>query len=338
MPREGLIQGFTSSYRGISDTVGVSLADLSDKEKAFNLESVGVVLGLDYDIPRWKVSIPEDKQARFMRSLIFAWQENGCVKKTLRQIVGKVEHYSLIIPDSRWYRKPLWEALDEDLKEDAFINFDEDTMMCIKYWIVQLDRMKETSIPDLREGFPAYYIEIATDAAGLNEKTCNWKGAGVILPNGNWVAFRWPKIFKWRRLGLKLSFLEGIAALAGVILAIIMFPGCAIKVREDNLGLCYIMGKKSSSCALTWTVAKAIRDLADARRVNVKLEKVGRRTNNMDMVADELSKGLISAARGRMTLDENMSELPGCFWDWLSDPCVDPGLGYKLALGNYAPS
>ena len=55
-------------------------------------------------------------------------------------------------------------------------------------------------------------------------------------------------------------------------------------------------------------------------------------------VADELSKGMISAARGRMTLDDNMSELPGCFWDWLSDPCVDPGLGYKLALGNYAPS
>ena len=58
-----------------------------------------------------------------------------------------------------------------------------------------------------------------------------------------------------------------------------MFPGCAIKVREDNLGLCYIMGKKSSSCALTWTVAKAIRDLADARRVNVKLEKAKQKSD-----------------------------------------------------------
>ena len=100
LPREGFIQEFTSSYRGISNTVGVSLADLSDKEKAFNLESVGTVLGLEYDIPRWKVAIPEEKQARFMRSLIFAWQENGCIKKTLRQIVGKIEHYSFFCLDN----------------------------------------------------------------------------------------------------------------------------------------------------------------------------------------------------------------------------------------------
>ena len=98
---EGHIQRFTKDYRKISEKVGVSLADLSDEEKAFDLVRSGVVLGLMYDLPRWRVGIPSDKRARFLRTLIFTWQERGCSKKTLRQLCGKVEHYSILDPDSR---------------------------------------------------------------------------------------------------------------------------------------------------------------------------------------------------------------------------------------------
>ena len=131
---------------------------------------------------------------------------------------------------------------------------------------------------------------------------------------------------------MKLSLLEGISALGAVIIAMKKFPGHPISVREDNIGLCYIMKKQSSRCKLTWCIAKAISDLGVTRRTRIRLTKVTRRTNTLDKVADELSKGEIDKAMGRMTLSPEMEVLPLEFWNWVQNPIVDPGLGQKIGL------
>ena len=131
--------------------------------------------------------------------------------------------------------------------------------------------------------------------------------------------------------GRKLSMLEGIAALAGVLVAMARFPGIPVTIREDNAGLVYVYRKGTCRCPWTWTVAKAIYDLGKARFTSVVFEKVGRRSLPMDEVADHLSKGELSQARNRLSLKPMMEEFPRSFWEWVNHPRVDPGLGWKLA-------
>ena len=72
------------------------------------------------------------------------------------------------------------------------------------------------------------------------------------------------------------------------------FPGAPILVREDNLGLVRIAEKGMSKCRWCWTVAKAVMDLGNATGTRIKFLKVGRCSEEGDVVADLLSKGKVS--------------------------------------------
>ena len=103
--------------------------------------------------------------------------------------------------------------------------------------------------------------------------------------------------------------LEGLAALAGVLVAMRRFPGVPISIREDNAGLVYVFRKGTCRCPWTWVVAKAIFDLGKARFTKIRFQKVGRRTLPVDEVADHLSKGELSQAREKVPMFPTMEVL-----------------------------
>ena len=65
-------------------------------------------------------------------------------------------------------------------------------------------------------------------------------------------------------------------------------------VRKDNLGLVRIVEKGMSKCEWCWTISKALMDLGSATGTRIKLLKVGRCSEDGDVVADLLSKGKVS--------------------------------------------
>merc|ERR1711954_400660 len=50
---DGSVDRFYDAYRLICSEIGVSLADESDKDKAFRASHTGTVLGISYDLKRW---------------------------------------------------------------------------------------------------------------------------------------------------------------------------------------------------------------------------------------------------------------------------------------------
>ena len=65
----GDVQRFTQMYKEWCGEVGVRLAPTDDPEKAFELQSRGVVLGLDYNLDQWKMGIPLEKWTRLVREI-----------------------------------------------------------------------------------------------------------------------------------------------------------------------------------------------------------------------------------------------------------------------------
>ena len=255
-----------------------------------------------------------------------------CTDEMLRRITGKIEHYSVMFQDSRWYRQPLHELEKTERKPWETVRLPEGALDCLRYWLIMIDRAGQgkTRIPDVRTGFPSFFIDVATDAAGVSKTRDSWKGAGVYLEPGIWLSFEWPAWLRSSALGRSLSFLEGVAALVGTIIAMRNYPSVPIRIREDNMGIVHVYRKGSSSNPWVWTVGKAIFDLAKTRRTKVKFHKVGRRTSVADQVADHLSKGEWSKASSRVILRDRMEILPEVFWRWLEKPTVDPGLGWKI--------
>ena len=58
---DGSVQSFYKAYRDVCKEVGVSLADESDPDKAFNASHVGKVLGIMHDIREWMWWLSPDK-------------------------------------------------------------------------------------------------------------------------------------------------------------------------------------------------------------------------------------------------------------------------------------
>ena len=104
-----------------------------------------------------------------------------------------------------------------------------------------------------------------------------------------------------------------------------------ILVREDNLGLVRIVEKGMSKCVWCWTISKALVDLGRATGTRIKLLKVRRCSEDGDIMADLLSKGQVGKAEKVLPLREKQEKLPKALVDWLHEPVVTAGLGFKIA-------
>ena len=66
---DGSVSTFYKAYRRVSEMVGVSLADESDPDKAFNATYRGKVVGVTYDLLEWRWWLSEDKVVSILRML-----------------------------------------------------------------------------------------------------------------------------------------------------------------------------------------------------------------------------------------------------------------------------
>ena len=79
----------------------------------------------------------------------------------------------------------------------------------------------------------------------------------------------WPPIVRENRentLGVKfshkLSCLEGFGALIGLVSVPDLARNNEIELMNDNAGFVHVFRKKHSSCPYTYTIAKAVHDVA----------------------------------------------------------------------------
>ena len=215
----GEVQEFTQKYKGLCSDVGIRLAPCNDPDKAFEMQSRGVVLGLDYDLEAWTMGIPLEKWTRLVREIGEMRKEVMVTGEALKRVVGKIEYYRVCFSDGMWYRKGLYD-LQPEYKPLERVVLTEEAKQCLDFWLVRFYEAKgaEVPIPDLRITFPAAPMVVWADAAGASEAG-EWKGAGAYVPGGFWVCKKWTERVI-EVLGKKLSALEGLAALMVCIIVI----------------------------------------------------------------------------------------------------------------------
>ena len=117
---DGSVERFHDSYRAIAEEIGVSLADDSDKDKAFRSSSVGKVFGITYDLKRWVWSLSEDKLVPLLMSLSIVEKGSSIDNGHMMSLNGKLNHYMGLVPGGSWQRGFLL-RLQDSTKPHNFI-------------------------------------------------------------------------------------------------------------------------------------------------------------------------------------------------------------------------
>jgi len=200
---------------------------------------------------------------------------------------------------------------------------------------------KSTRIPDPDPKFPAWTIEVYTDAAGGSTEGIG-RGCGIVA-GLRWLYLEWPrkincgvKAADGKKLGRKLSALELIGPLAAITAGHDWAARSYVRIWVDNAGSVQIWKKGYSiHCGIANTVVKAIATVAAGIGCRVTIEKIRRCSHPAAKMADALSKAEFKsfweiADTAPWELYEQPMSVPASLLAWIANPVEDDDLGERL--------
>lgn len=330
---------FLDAYKAVAREVGVILASEDDPDKAFAPCQRGVVLGIEYDTVKWTWKIPQEKGARFVLQLRDLIAKDAVRQDEIWRVVGRAIHYAPLIPSGRLNLDYLMRANKVSDDANHLVRITPELRRQCEFWILMIKLCSGTTgIPNLDRGFPAWTVEVFTDAAG---GSLNGIGRGCGGVAGSWWFYlSWArkincgvKAADGKKLSKKLSALELVGPLVAVCSARLFGSRCPIRIWVDNAGSVKIWEKGySSSCELCTTLVKAIGTVAAHFACRVTLTKIRRCSNKQAILADMLSKAEFRAFRALSGSDMDLEPgwVPRSVLAWVARPCKDDDLGGRI--------
>jgi hypothetical protein len=337
--RKDELERFYATYQEVAARVGVLLADTSDPDKAFGPSTNGVILGVEYDTVAWTWRIPQEKAARFMLQLRELAAAQTVRQDEIWKIVGRVIHYAPLFPAGKFNIDYFMEANKRSTERDFPVPISSGLRRQALFWIFMIKLCSGTvGIPDPSAGFPAWTVEVFTDAAGGSLSGLGRGCGGVSGPW--WFYLRWPrkincgvKAADGKKLSKKLSALELVGPLVAISAASQLGPGLPMRVWVDNIGSVLIWKKGySSSCALCNTIVKAMATVAAALGCRLTVEKTRRCSSKPAILADALSKANFRAFWAARPPGSNVDpfRVPPSILAWVANPRADDDLGTRV--------
>ena len=343
--------GYYNSYNGIGDRCGVLFAPKGDKEKSFEVDTEGTILGVNYDTVGWSWGFCDRKMNKILMALFDVVESEQIEQRELESLSGRIGHYKDIIsPWARWERAfvlyaarntnkqiqgrvrrgPLMVKVTKELREQCW------------WWITAvLSAAKErTRIPDIRGWFPsADVITLYPDAAGGSDTSKGNGFGGVIwdVEERPMVYGCWPPLIQsnkkdqfGNKFARKLTMLEGVAALAILCAEPGLVRNRAVRILTDNRGLAMAFSKAHSRDKFTYSVMLAIKDIAKYLNIQLAITWTPRCSSPGELVADMLSKAKFEEASKTAERPVNLSRVPRTLLRWLEAPRVTRLLGMAI--------
>jgi hypothetical protein len=333
---------FHAVYRKVAEQVGVQLAPLTYKDKAFEPCKEGTVLGVVYNTVEWTWGIPQDKLIRFARQLSVAMEAEQIKQAEMWSIAGRIMHYAPLIPAGRFNLDHVIRVNGLSLEKDAVVMMSACLRRQLFFWYTMVLATSGCSrIPDVGERLPPWTRECYTDAAAGTMESIG-RGVGAVSQDW-WVYVPWPrkincgvKAEDGKKLSRKLSALELVGSLLRVSAGHVFCRGCTVRVWVDNIGAVKIWEKGYSlSCGICTTIVKAIGTVAAGIGCRFAIEKITRCSTPGAEMADVLLKADFDRFRrtglaSGWPLTVGPATVPRQLLGWLADPKVDEDLGRRL--------
>lgn len=208
-----------SATREVCVDIGVKLASEDEPEKAFPPSKQGTILGLDYSINSWQWRLNPQKADRIVELLYLLIEEDTVRNDQVKKLLGKLNHYACIFKGK--YERNFIQKIHEDRGSKVkMVAVTANARSQAGWWARQVYAASVfNTIPGPTVVTSADPILIYGDAAG---GLSGGYGAAVCLPNGKlfYMLGKWEQRMKADKKFLgKLTFLEALASLCGLLLA-----------------------------------------------------------------------------------------------------------------------
>ena len=348
-PRQHTV-GFYGSYNGTGDRCGVLFAPKGDKDKSFEVDTEGTILGVNYDTRDWTWGFCPRKMDKILAALFDVVESEQIEQRELESLSGRIGHYKDIIsPWARWERAFILYAASSKKKQmegrhrrgPVLVKVTKELKEQCLWWIsAVVGAAKErTTIPDCRKWFPADCLTLFPDAAGGSD-TSKGNGFGGVLweVEGRPMVYgAWPPLIQSNRkdssgnkFARKLTMLEGIAALATLCARPDVVSNRAVRIMTDNRGLAMAFRKAHSRDKFTYSVMLAIKDIAKYLNINLSVTWTPRCSSPGELVADMLSKAKFTEAAETAGCPVNLCKVPRSLLKWLEAPRITRLLGMAI--------
>ena len=326
-------------YRELAARMGARLASEEKKEKAFPPSTAGIALGVELDLVAWTWRVPAKKITAMRYTLGELIKEDQMEMVKVRKLVGRLNHYSTLVDGGKVERAFITDlqTTGERLGGVKPVRVTGAAREAARWWLAALPAAAvATRIRDLQPRSVAHNdYNLHVDAAGGSPGSQNGAG-GWLVETGDFFHLTWPDWLQRDRvnqLGVKfaskLSFLEALAALIGVMLRPRLFKGKRLLIHTDNAGFVGAWRRQSGKDVYLHTVIHALRFLERGLEMELHVFKITKCGTDNDQVADYLSKDRLGRARSLARLVRRHQPAKVVV-DWLNSPAPTRKLGKNL--------
>ena len=287
------VDRFYIKFRSLCADLNVTLSPEEDG-KAFGPSSRGAILGIDYDLELFSWRLADGKTDKLLRLLWDLGKPNFKMGR-LRSLLGKMHHYQQLF-GAKYERSFIQDLLDEKAPDYQVVRPTSNSISQAGYWIRCIRVVQEFArIPFHREMTSTCPILIHADASGSQG---GW-GAILQVPGQKPIFSlgKWEGVIRSGKpssvgviVSNKMTLLESMASLFGLMLDIEFIKNKSVRIVTDNLGLYYSYRNGHSTCLLTQSVTKAIASISRALNAQVEIVHKLRCSDNFSTAADLLSK------------------------------------------------
>ena len=353
----GIVESFTKEMKNLCQEINIPLAEnCPNGEKAFELVQKGTVLGVGFNSRDMKWFLAEDKANKVVRRCLNEIQAKVMDLNQVQKLMSSVNDIAQMCPMLKHHKRAgnCFMATfggDPEILKPVPAKMREDLAV-----IAKVAESSKEGLPIAEKfGKPGLNaLCFFSDAAGAKFTVVNRKkivhdneNRGIACIGGTcyediwgWSRLSWPdglltgvKDEKGCYFGCKTTTLES----GGLLMPLIAFPdkvkGRQLVFKIDNIAVMwgwrngYVKNDESAS-----EILKAAKYLSGYLGATIYVEHVGRMSEELACLADELSRKWDSNGKeGSMALGKALYRpTTGFLLEWLEDPCQKGDLYIEL--------
>ena len=311
----GSVERFTATMKEMCEDFNVPLAENCEAaEKAFELQTRGTVLGVGFDSSSMSWFLSKEKVSKMVERCLEVEGSSHVSLKQMEKLMGTVNDLSQMCQSAKFHRREGNAFLGRFAGNYNIVLMVPTELKKELQILAKIADSAESGLPLMEESEQPSLSTLVfyTDAAGASysmfrgeKKFHNNSGRGVACLGGEslediwcWCRLAWPEGFldeqkdeKGTSFGCKSTTLEAV----GMLLPFLAFPekvkGKNVVFRIDNMAVLFgwyhgfVKNDRSAS-----EILKCVHYLSGINGTVVNVDHVGRVSDDMAKLADELSR------------------------------------------------
>ena len=339
--RIDILRKYFQHYKDVCWKLGIKLSQSEDKQKCFEEETIGEVLGIVFDTELMIWNMPQSKRKvliKLLRELIFkpcSWS-----LKSWEKISGKLQYLTGLWPPGKFFLDPFINTVNL-ARVRGQIKPNKRLIRDAKVWLAVMEK-GDLPIPHEYYGPAIGHFVTFSDAAGKIDDT---PGIGLLIPcqfgfSPRVAAWEFPRGFLvsvdefGKKCFNKTTCLEAIGVVSVLLLGSEILRGKCVVHKVDNVATALAWNReRSTGDKWATTIIRATAHVCAFLNIDLHVEWQRRRSDRCSVAVDNLShdrcEGLTPEEISQY-LAEPMNGFPDPLLRWMKAPRVDYDLGIKL--------